>query len=268
MFFVLSKLLDILLTPVGWVFLLLAFAIPWQRPRRRGRFRRQRICGALAVFVLWFFATDFVSNALFNHLEHQVVSTNRPEEVYDAVVLLGGAGDERVEAETGQLAFNDNVERLIATHRVLLDGHARFAILSGAASSTTLADHSEARSLARQLVLWGIPPSRLILEEQARNTHENALYSKQIAIERGFAKVLIITSAYHMPRSIECFGGVGMPVDTLMTDFRGHKHAMPFPESVIPRASYLAQSTQALREIFGLQIYRLQGYAKPPIKMP
>ena len=266
MFFLLSKLLDVALSPIGWVLVLLALAIPWRRPRRRARWKRQRLFGGLALFVLWFFSTEVVANALFHRLEHQVESTNQPNEVYDAVVLLGGVGEERIEVESGQLAFNDNVERLIATHRVLADGHARFAILSGAAAFPDLAAHSEARMLARQLALWGIAPSRLILEEQALNTHENATYSKEIAIQRGFAKVLIITSAFHMPRAVECFGAVGMPVDTLVVDYRAPERTRGFPNSILPRTAFFDMSSAYFRELFGLYIYRFQGYARPPIK--
>lgn len=266
MFFVLSKLLDIFLGPLGWALMLLALAIPWRRPRRRSRWKRQRLFGALALLVLWVFSTDIVSNALFHHLEHEVEATDIPTQTYDAVVLLGGAGDERVSAETGQLTFNDNVERLIGTHRVLADNHARFAILSGAANEAAYSDYSEARLLAKQLVLWGISPSRLIIEEQARNTRENATYSKEIAIQRGFAKVLIVTSAFHMPRAVECFGAVGMPVDTLIVDYRASEHGDPFPKNILPRAHAFSQSTDYFREVFGLWIYRWQGYAKPPIK--
>jgi uncharacterized SAM-binding protein YcdF (DUF218 family) len=265
-FFILSKLLDVLLSPLGWALVLLVLAIPWRRPRRRSRWRRQRLVGALGLAILWIFSTGAVSTTLFYRLEHRTEATNIPTQVYDAVVLLGGVGDERVEMEMGQLGFNDNVERLIATHRVLADGHARYAILSGAASSPSMADHSEARMLARQLVMWGISPQRLILEEQARNTHENATYSKEVAIQHGFAKVLIITSAFHMPRAEECFGAVGMPVDTLLVDYRSRKPSFGFPHSFLPRAESLNTSAMALREIFGLWVYRWQGYAKPPIK--
>lgn len=266
MFFVLSKLLDIFLSPLGWALVLFAFAVPWRRPRRRSRWKRHRMFGALGVLVLWAFSTDIVSNSLFFHLEHQVSSTDIPAQTYDAVVLLGGAGDERVTAETGQLTFNDNIERLIATHRVLADNHARFAILSGAASEAAMSDFSEARMLAKQLVLWGISPTRLIIEEQARNTRENAIYSKEIAIQRGFAKVLIITSAFHMARAVECFGAVGMPVDTLMVDYRAHAHGEPFPKNILPRAHSFSSSSDYFREVFGLWVYRWQGYAKTPIK--
>lgn len=260
MFFVLSKILDVLLGPLAWVLILIALSAPWRRPRRKSQWRRQRIFAGAAIAVLYLFSTDLVANALFRRLEEQAVSTYRPEEVYDAVVLLGGMGDERVEAETGKLAFNESVERLIATHRVLADGRARFAILSGGAMNPAETEHTEARTLARQLVLWGISPSRLILEEQSRNTHENAVFSRRIAIERSFAKVLMITSAFHMRRSRECFAAVDMPVDTLAADYR--THAWP-PDSWLPRATSLQESSAALRETLGLYIYRAQGYARP-----
>ena len=182
---------------------------------------------------------------------------------YDAVILLGGINDERVTAQSGQPAYNDNVERVIATHRLLADGKARLAIVSGAPEVKELAANGEARVLARQLVAWGIDPGRIILEEQARNTHENALYSQRIARERGFDKVLVVTSAFHMKRAEECFAAIGMKVDTLVVDFRAHASEGPGSESWFPRAGFLAESAKTLREIAGLYIYRLQGYAKP-----
>lgn len=268
MFFFLSKVLDVLLTPLAWGLILIVLAVPWRRPRRRATWKRRRLLGGLGLFVLWLFSTDFVSNALFHHLEHEATPTFRADKVYDAVVLLGGVGDERIESDTGQISLNDNVERLVATHRLLADGRARYAILSGAASSVAFAEHSEARILARQLVLWGISPSRLILEERARNTHENALYSREIAIDRGFANVVIVTSAFHMPRSIECFTAVDFPVDSFITDYRAHDVALNRAAELLPRVSSLLVSSEYFREVFGLWVYRVKGFAKPGVLTP
>lgn len=263
MFFILSKLLDVLLSPYTWALLFLALAIPWRRPRRRSAWKRRRRFGLAGLALLLFFSIEPVSNRLLYRLEHATTSTYRPEVVYDAVILLGGVGDERVATESGQPAYNDNVERLVATHRLLADGRARFAIVSGAPEFPELAAHSEARVLGRQIEDWGVDPARVILEEKARNTHENALYSQKIARERGFEKVLIVTSAFHMRRSIECFAAVGMKVDTFIVDHRAHGYSGPGSDSWLPRAGFLAESTRTLREMAGLHIYRLQGYAKP-----
>ncbi len=263
MFFVLSKLLDIFLSPYTWGVLLLAVAVPWRRPRRPERWKRRRLAGVAGLVVLLFFSLEPVANRLFYRLEHATPSTYRPDETYDVVILLGGLGDERVAMETGQPAFNDNVERLIATHRLLAEGRARFAIVSGGPEHPDLAEFSEARVLARQIVAWGVDPSRVILEDEARNTRENAVYSQRIVNERGFQKVLIVTSAFHMPRAAECFEAVGMKVDRLAVDFRAHAQHSPGAGSWLPRVAYLAHSTATIREMAGLHIYRFQGYAKP-----
>ncbi len=262
MFFFLSKLLDIFLSPYTWALLLLVLAIPWRRPRRPERWKRRRLVGGVALGVLLFFSLEPVSNRLTYRLEHDTASTYRPEVAYDAVILLGGLGDERVTTEQKQAAYNENVERLIETHRLLADGKAHFAIVSGGAENPDLAENSEARMLGRQLVAWGIDPSRVILEDQARNTRENAIYSQRIARERGFETVLIVTSAFHMPRAAECFEAVGMKVDRLAVDFRAHRPGGGGSASWLPRARFLAESTAIIREMAGRWIYRFQGYGK------
>lgn len=265
MFFVLSKVLDVFLSPYTWGLLLIATAIPWRRARRDARWGWRRIAGAAGLGILLVFSLEPVSNALQYRLEHTTPSTYRPDISYDVVVLLGGLGDERVAMETGQPAYNDNVERLVTTHRLLADSRARFAIVSGGPEYPELKEHSEARVLSRQLIAWGIAPSRVILEDEARNTHENAVYSQRIVMERGFEKVLIVTSAFHMRRAAECFEAVGMKVDRLAVDFRAHRADGAGSTSWLPRAVHLAHSTGALREMAGLWIYRLQGYAKPAL---
>jgi uncharacterized SAM-binding protein YcdF (DUF218 family) len=258
-FFFLSKLLDVLLSPYTWGLLAFALVVPWRGPLRPRAWRRRRGIGIVGLLVLFFFGWDPVSNWLLYRLEHATTSTYRPDTTYDAVILLGGVSDERVLAEQGQSAYNENVERLIATHKLLASGHARTAIVSGAAMAGAPPEFGEARALANQIEEWGIEPSRILLEERARNTYENALYSKQIAAERGFTSVLVVTSAFHMRRSVECFEAVGMKVDTMLVDYRATKHS----EALLPRAHYLSQSTMVLREMAGLYIYRLRGYAKP-----
>jgi uncharacterized SAM-binding protein YcdF (DUF218 family) len=259
-FFFLSKLLDVFLSPYTWAVLLLLYTIPWRRPQTRGgrRWRMKRAAGLAGLGLLILFAIPRVSNALLYRLEHAVGSTYSPDVTYDAVILLGGITDESVQAETGQPAYNDNVERLVMTHRLLATGKARYAIISGAAMDPSLERFGEARVLAGQIEAWGIDPSRLILEERARNTHENAVYSQRIVAERTFGKVLIVTSAFHMRRAAECFEAVGLPVDTLVVDYRASSQG----GALLPRAQHLAESAMVLREMAGLYVYRLRGYAK------
>lgn len=259
MFFFLSKILDVLLSPLVWALGLVAIALPWRRRPMVERFGRRRACGIAGVALLLVASMAPVSNGLMYRLEHSTTPTYRPDVTYDTVILLGGVSDERTVSETGQPAYNDNVERLVMTRRLLADGHARTAIVSGAAEDPSLAEFGEAHVLVDQLVEWGIDRSRLISEDRARNTHENALFSTAIVKERGFTKVLIVTSAFHMRRAAECFTAVGLEVDTFPVDYRAHRRPM---WSLLPRAGNLADTSATLREMFGLWIYRARGYAK------
>jgi uncharacterized SAM-binding protein YcdF (DUF218 family) len=262
-FFLLSKLFDVFLSPFTWGVLLLASAVAWRaRPVERLRARNRRIRGVLGLVVLLAASSLPISNALLWRLEHATTPTYRADVTYDAVVLLGGVVEEEPSAVSGQPSYNENVERVIMTHRLLRDGKARVAIVSGATENPKLAAHGEAVMLARQLEDWGIAKDRIVIEDRARNTHENALYAQQIARERGLGRVLIVTSAFHMVRAAECFAAVGMKVDTFAVDYRARQHAGSRLADWLPRATVLGASSSAMREILGRVIYRVQGYGK------
>jgi uncharacterized SAM-binding protein YcdF (DUF218 family) len=263
-FFVLSKVLDIFLCPYTWGVLLLAASVPWRRRSAR-RWRRRRAFGVAALAVLLLGGLTPLSNALMWRLEHSTRSTFRGDVTYDAVVLLGGLVDEETTAESGRPSYNDSVERLIVTYELLRDGHARSVIVS-AGTNPVFPDHGEAVVIARQLEDWGIAKDRIILEEKALNTRENAVYSRQIVKERGFSRVLVVTSAFHMPRAEACFAAVNtdgaIEVDTLAVDYRGHPRAGARLGDWIPRVDGLDGMSGTLHEIFGRLVYRVMGYAR------
>jgi uncharacterized SAM-binding protein YcdF (DUF218 family) len=134
-------------------------------------------------------------------------------------------------------------------------------ILSGGVLDPSVPSLVEADVLAQQLVDWGISRDRIVAERRSRNTHENAVESQRIANENGWRRLLVVTSAFHMPRAVGCFRAVGLAVDTLPVDYRAYDPAR-FSGSWLPRAMFLDHSTAAVREWCGREIYRLQGYAR------
>lgn len=261
MFFFLSKLIDVVFSPYSWGLVLLAAAVPW-RVRLARRWRRRRAFGIAGLALLAVASTAPASNALLWSLEHASTPTYRDEVTYDAVILLGGISDEEVNAESGQPAYNDNVERVIMTHRLLRDGKARVAIVSAGTLHPELAAYNEAVILGRQLEDWGIAKDRILIEDKALNTRDNAVYAQQIARAHGLERVLVLTSAFHMTRAAECFAAVGMKVDTFAVDYRARAHTPGGIGDFLPRAGTLAVTTTTLREIAGRWIYRMQGYGK------
>jgi uncharacterized SAM-binding protein YcdF (DUF218 family) len=250
LFFFLSKLLDLLLSPLTWALLLLLFAVPWSRRRIR-RWRRARALTIAAVAILVVFSIEPVANTIVYSMEHDAPSTYRSDVTYDAVIILGGLTDEDVTKENGQPAYNENVERVLMSHRLLRDGKAKFAVPSGGSG--------EAALMAEQLRDWGIEADRIVVEGEARNTRENAVYTAAIVKERGWKKILLVTSAFHMKHSIECFNAVDLDFDTLAVDYRATRRPRTWLQ---PRAQFLAVSSAMIRERFGRFIYRFQGYSK------
>jgi uncharacterized SAM-binding protein YcdF (DUF218 family) len=247
-FIFLSRVLDVLVDPLSWALLLGALAL---LSRRRGP-------GVAAVVVLWAFSTELVSAGIGWLVEGDARDTSRPGVVYDAVIVLGGAGDVVGRGAEARLELNPAADRLVAANDVLRSGRARLAILAGGEQES---DVSEGEATARLLAAWGIDRDRLLVEGSSRNTRENAIETARIVRERGLTKLLLVTSAAHMPRAAGCFRAVGLEPDTLPVDRRA-KLGIRRLGRVLPRAYALDRSADFLRELAGRIVYRAVGYAR------
>lgn len=255
MFFLLSKTLDLLVDPLWWGLgaLALGVALLAQGARRRAG----AALSHLGLAVLLLAAAPAVSNRLWYALEADAPTTFHPEETYDAVVLLGGTVDSHG-SRREEAAWNENVERLLVTRELLVAGRAKVALVTGGELGHGL--RTEAEYLADALVRLGVPADRVVLEPKAANTRENARYAKPLLEARGATKVLLVTSAFHLPRALGCFRAVGLEPDALPVDFR--LRDVTRDPHWAPRAEYLAQSAQAVREVVGRWVYRAMGYAR------
>jgi uncharacterized SAM-binding protein YcdF (DUF218 family) len=258
MFYFLSKLLDVFLTPLTWAIVCGLAAIPYRRGQQMNR--RRKGLALAAPIILLVFSQASVSSCLFHQLEAGAPKTAKPDVTYDVVILLGGVVDERTSLVTGSASYNDNSERLTGVFELLRDGRAKNVLISSAGAPGLPEDAGEVRVLARALEHWGIDKSRIVLEDRSLNTYENALYSKKIVQERGWSSVLVVTSAFHMKRALGCFRKVGLAVDAFPVDYRT---PAALPELLsLPRTEALQRSSAALREATGRVVYRLRGYAE------
>jgi uncharacterized SAM-binding protein YcdF (DUF218 family) len=273
-FFVLSKLLDIVIDPIcfcGVPALLGGLLLARGSESRLAASRsgaeaaasqgKRRTLGMALVFgglsALFICALPAFSNRLWHWLESGATKTQQPGVVYDAVVLLGGTvspgGSLRDEP-----AWNDNVERLLEVRELLLKGEAKVAIVSGGQLKNGL--RTEAEYLQEELVRLGVPKEQVVLEAKANNTRENATESKKLLDEMGAKRVLLVTSAHHLPRAVGCFRAAGVEPDVLPVDFRLRDPGDD--PHWFPRAEYLSQTSRALRELLGRLVYRVLGYTK------
>jgi uncharacterized SAM-binding protein YcdF (DUF218 family) len=255
-FVFLSKILDLLLSPLTWSLLLgvAGFVL------RRRRARLASWLRGLGLAVLYVFSTEPVANGLQVWVEAAAVSTYRPDVTYDAVIVLGGAVDSSAIERSGMPEYNPAVERVLQAFELLREGHARQVLLTAGSLDKRPEAILEADVLSKQLQAWGIPPERIVAERNSQNTRENAVESERIIREKGWKRLVMITSAAHMPRAQATFAAVGLKPDTLVVDVRAHEWIIRSTWWQ-PRASNLSAGTDALRELFGRVIYRLRGWA-------
>jgi uncharacterized SAM-binding protein YcdF (DUF218 family) len=228
MFYVLSKTLDALLAPLTWTVLFALLALVLIKRRRRLALG----CGILSLFVLCLFSMDFVATRLWRLLEAPAKSTLHKDVTYDVVIVLSGMLDGSATETHGQPSYNDNIERLLSSYQLLRDNRAKMVLLSGGASTLDGSGPKEADVLAQQLRDWGIDASRIVEERESRNTRENATQSARIVAEKGWTRLLLVTSAFHMPRALACFEKAGLHPDVLPVDFRtGGSGAGWFPRA-------------------------------------
>jgi uncharacterized SAM-binding protein YcdF (DUF218 family) len=256
-FLFLSKLLDLAFTPLAWSLALGVLGL--LLVRRRPRLSRSLTLAGLAI--LYVFSIHPVAGALTRAVERDVQATARADVVYDAVIVLGGMAEAGPTELTGQPQFAQAVERMLVGWEQVASGRARVLIISGGAIDADPRTPREADTVARQLISLGLTPDQVLREDRSRNTRENALFTAELVRARGFEKLLLVTSAFHMPRSLGCFRAVGLEPDVLPTDFRS-----PGPRSGLrgwlPRAEALEDSSDMLRELAGRLVYRARGWTR------
>lgn len=252
LFFILSKSVDLLAAPLTWALLLLLLSLVL-----RGRPRASVGAGLLALVVLVVFSSEKVANGLQRALEAGAHSTMRPEVTYDVLVLLGGLFDDAAARATGELELNEGGDRLVGAYDLLRAGKARHVIVSSGLPRPESFRRTEAELVAEKLAAWGIPAERILVEPRARNTRENADEVARIVKERGFATILVVTSAGHLPRALGTFHAVGLTPDAFPVDWRAGEGGR-----WLPRAEALDTSTDALRELTGRLVYWVVGYTR------
>lgn len=262
MFFLLSKLLDVLLSPLWWALLLGLFAVKW-RGREPGRARR---CVARAgVALLIVFSTEQVATRLLRTLEESARTTLRDDDPpFDAVIVLGGIVEEpAMRSSRDRPSLNDNVERVLEALRLLREGRARHILLSAGSQAQSADQPQESTVLLEFLLRSGVAREQIVLDTRSRNTHENAVESARIVRERGWTRLVAVTSAFHGRRAQGTFRAVGMNPRWVLVDRRSRiAPRWGALDLWIPRAKSLWMSEFVLREMAGWWIYRAQGYAR------
>ncbi|MCS6758078.1 MAG: YdcF family protein [Candidatus Devosia euplotis] len=190
-------------------------------------------------------------------LENRIGRPATMPEAVTTLIMLGGATVGRVSAARGISELNDAGDRVVETLRLAQHYPAAKVVLSGGSGNLEGDVEPEAVIVGRLLLAMGIAPERLVLEATSRNTAENADLTKQLlgSIE---GSVILVTSAFHMPRSVELFQQAGLTVVPWPIDYRSAGNE-GFGIDMINPALNLTTTGVAMREWIGLLVYAGTG---------
>ncbi|MFT2009383.1 YdcF family protein [Pontibacter sp. 13R65] len=255
MFFLFSKLLHYFLMPLLWVLFLLLLALFLKSVRW------SRGCLLASVSLLLLFSNPFLSNMAWRAWEVDALPVDEVEQ-YDAAIILGGITTSSASI-TDRVHTRRGADRFLHPLQLYRLGKVKYFILSGGSATVSgEAGESEAEHLQALLVLSGVSPEHIILETRSRNTRENAANTANLLQQHPeLQKLLLVTSAYHMRRSVGCFEKAGLQTTPYSTDFFADDPRFTPDELFIPSILAFSDWHLLIHEIAGFLVYKLLGYS-------
>ena len=243
---ILNKLLPLFLSPLFMLTALAMFAI-WARRRR---------LAILALALLWLLSLPVVADSFWRVIEQQALRpavSAAPQA--QAIVVLGGMtwdirGEEGFETE-----WNENADRFWAGLELFKAGKAPRLFLMAGRLPWEKSQRTEGQWLREKAIEFGVPAQKIWLSPEVQNTQQEA---QAVAKELPGGTILLVTSAFHMPRARALFEAQGLTVSPFPVDFRVVENDTTILD-FLPSAGALETTTGAMRELLGRAYYWIRS---------
>jgi uncharacterized SAM-binding protein YcdF (DUF218 family) len=254
LFFWLSKTLWFFISPLNFILLLLVLV--WLLLLANAKRLVKPLMSSI-VLLLMFIALFPIGDWLLYPLEiHTETNPVLPEEI-EGILVLSGALNARHSALWDQTEVNGAAERELAFMK-LARTYPDAALVYTGGSSSLIHQEYKAADVAKKLFQeQGIDTSRIIFERESRNTHENATLSLELVKPKQEKPWILITSAFHMPRSIGIFCKAGWSMIPYPVDHQTKPGQLFRIEYEL--GGHLNQLNLGIHEWLGLVAYRLTG---------
>lgn len=253
MFFFLSKIMQYAAMPLLWIVVLLVFSLFSKKQLRK------RKALAAAVMLLLFFTNPFLANEVLLAWEPGPVLMAKVGN-YDAGIVLTGITEVN-KSPHDRVHYNEGSERILEAVQLYKMGKIKQILISGGSGAIKEVARTEAENLQHTALFAGVPAKAILVEQESRNTRENAQNTKALLGKQPeIQKLLLITSAFHMPRAKGCFEKVGVAVDPFPVDFHSHDRSFYLDDLLIPSVEALHRWTSLIHEWIGVVVYKVLGY--------
>lgn len=260
LFYVLSKSIWTFARPDHLLLLIMTAAVlvlGWNTQRRRARF-----IALLSLTMIWLAALVPVGQVMLYQLEKRFLPPGPlQQQPLAGIIVLGGAEQLASMRYHRRAEFTDAADRILAVPQLATERNDLPIIYSCGSGWHAEPDIRGADFTKLYFDAIGLE-GRVLYEREARNTYENGTFSRELIVEQlGLAALegrwLLVTSAFHMPRSVGVFRQQGWNVLPYPVDYRGQ----PFGEDLIyfNLTGNLQDLMMAAREWAGLLAYWLTG---------
>ena len=242
----LHKILPLIVSPM----FLVMFLITW------GIVFRSRISGILAVSILIICSLPIFSNKLITYLENEyILSDASSAKTADAIVVLSGMvrtinGKNGLSYEWGEAS-----DRIFAGIELIKKNKAPIMVLTGGKLPWSVGK-PEGEYLRDVAIKYGVPNKNILLTENVENTDQEAKAVAEL-LNKVSPKIILVTSAFHMPRAKKIFEAAGIKVETFAVDFLSGAHKYTIM-NFIPSAKAFDRTSFIIRELIGRLYYNLK----------
>ena len=255
MFFFISKIISFLFSPATWIFVLLLFALFMKNPKRK----KKILIWVLVLF--YFFSNSFIMEEV-NRLWEVPAVAYKDMKTYDAGIVLGGILTYDIKLD--RIQFQGSADRLFQAMELYKTGVIKKIFFVGGSGSIEFSYIKEGMFVRRYLLTLGIPDKDIWIENESRNTRENAVFANEFLKQHDYSSgnFLLITSGSHMRRALDCFEKVGLKVSPYSVDRRASQiRRYTFDHLLIPNIGTLASWEALVHEWVGIIVYKIKGYA-------
>lgn len=254
MFFFLSKTLNYLVMPVTIISVLLLLAAFL----RNAKWKRRAFLAGL--ILLLFFANDFIANEAMHAWEVRTVAYKDMKPHNLGIVLTGSTVPNL--KPNDRVYFNRGADRVTHTVQLYKLGLLKKILISGGTGTLTGEDEPEADKFRKAMIMMGVDSANIMIENETRNTYESAVAVKPMldSMQYRAEDCLLITSAFHMRRSLACYRKAGVELEPFSTDFYAHPRRYSVDVLFIPKYEAIGLWQKLIKEWVGLLAYKLAGH--------
>lgn len=244
--FIISKLFSWFFLPPGLLILIIVIAILLLIKKKT---RAAVILLLITAISFYLLSTTFTKNILLKPLEYYYSYSDIEEIDIDSIIVLAGSSIGRSPDRNMQSALTGGSLIRVYTGFLIWKKKDIPIIVSGGKLFGALEPQSE--TMKRYLIEFGVPEDKIIEEPKSRNTIENGIYTKEIMNDVGFNKVGLVTSAYHMRRSMLIFRRLGCETIPIPSDY-SYNFSYINISMIMPGKQNFRDSCIAIKEYVGL----------------